>query len=330
MQQQHSKSNRPKSARLANIAVVALLVALVCGLLGAATAVANVVTHEENVGYTDVKLAETWGDLPDGNIYPGYTTERTAIVTNEGTEACYVRIRLDKFWADKETLVKDDPEKYDADLIEIGFDDTDNWEEDEEDGWWYYVDPLEPGAETTSLLKNVTFSTKIGEEFNNGESTTDFKDNLKDPNYTYDEKYKDEGRDSIYLEEAAVIDVELQAVTQYPAPDDNGDNGGGDNNGGENNGGTDNGGADNGANAGGESASEGSSSATGISPTALKKAFIAKTGDPLSPLVLTLFTLAAIALAACIFLFIASKRKKREEDEADVSVGNTPQANMRC
>ena len=250
---------------LGTAAVVALLVAIACGIFGAITAVAEVVTHEENPGYLDAKLVETWGGRPDGNIYPGYSTERTAIVTNTGSEECYVRIRADKYWADKNSLVKDDPAKYDANLIEVGYDDTEKWQ-DGGDGWWYYVDPVAPGAQTTSLFKDVTFSTDIGEEFNNGIATEDLKGEVK----------PGDALDSIYLTEAAVLDVELQSVV--------------------------------------------------ANPQGLQASFIPKTGDTLSPLVLTLFVLALIALCACICLIIASKRKKREEDTADVD-GVTQ---MRC
>ena len=279
MSQEQSKTNKPKSMVLATAAVVALLVALACGIFGAITAVADVVKHEENVGYLDAKLVETWGERPDGNIYPGYSTTRTAIVTNNGTEACYVRIRCDKYWGDKETLERDDPAKYDANLIEVGYDDTEKWQ-DGGDGWFYYVDAIEPGAQSTSLLKDVTFSTQIGEEFNTGESTEQLRDNVKE----------DEALDSIYLTEAAILDVELQAVTTYPEDDGSGNDLNG-----------------------------------------LRASFIPKTGDTLSPLVLTLFALAIIAFATCICLFIASKRKKNQEEAQDEpSMGSTPSQNMRC
>ena len=251
---------------LGTAAVVALLVAIACGIFGAITAVAEVVTHEENPGYLDAKLVETWGDRPDGNIYPGYSTERTAIVTNTGSEECYVRIRADKYWADKNSLVKDDPAKYDANLIEVGYDDTEKWQ-DGGDGWWYYVDPVAPGAQTTSLFKDVTFTTEIGEEFNNGIATEDQRGEVK----------TGEARDSIYLTEAAVLDVELQAVV--------------------------------------------------ANPQGLQASFIPKTGDTLSPLVLTLFALALIAFVTCICLIIASKRKKNQEDTTSDVDGVTQ---MRC
>ena len=290
MSQEQSKTNKPKSMVLATAAVVALLVALACGIFGAITAVADVVKHEENAGYLDAKLIETWGDRPDGNIYPGYSTTRTSIVTNEGTEPCYVRIRYDKYWADKETLEKDDPEKYDASLIEIGYDDTEKWQ-DGGDGWFYYVDAIEPGAQTSSLFKDVTFSTKIGEEFNDGEATQNFHEEVKN----------EEALDSIYLTEAAIIDVELQAVTTYPE--------------------------DNGSNANGADLNGGLNG----NLNGLRASFIPKTGDTLSPLVLTLFVLAIIAFATCIFLFIASKRKKNQEEaQEDATMGSTPQQNLRC
>ena len=271
MSETKQHSEKPRSLALGTAAVVALLVAIICGILGVGTAVANVATHADNPGYLDAKLVETWGDKPDGNIYPGYSTTRTAKATNVGSEACYVRLKLDKYWGDENTLERDDPEKYDANLIEVGMDDTEKWQLND-DGWYYYVDPVEPGAETTSLLKDVKFTEQIGEEFNNGVSTESLSPEVKDG----------EALDSIYLTEAAILDVELQAVV--------------------------------------------------ANPQGLQASFIPKTGDPLSPLVLTLLALALIALAACIGLFIASKRKKTQEDAADAATtsGTTPQQGMRC
>ena len=277
MSETKQHSEKPRSLTLGTAAVVALLVAIICGILGVGTAVANVATHADNPGYLDAKLVETWGDKPDGNIYPGYSTTRTAKATNVGSEACYVRLKLDKYWGDENTLERDDPEKYDANLIEVGMDDTEKWQLND-DGWYYYVDPVEPGAETTSLLKDVKFTEEIGEEFNNGVSTESLAPEVKDG----------EALDSIYLTEAAIIDVELQAVVAHNPVDEGGDLEG------------------------------------------LRASFIPKTGDTLSPLVLTLFALALIAFATCIALFIASKRKKNEEDAEDADLNNTPQQTMRC
>ena len=274
MSETKQHSEKPRSLALGTAAVVALLVAIICGILGVGTAVANVATHADNPGYLDAKLVETWGDKPDGSIYPGYSTTRTAKATNVGSEACYVRLKLDKYWGDENTLERDDPEKYDANLIEVGMDDTEKWQLND-DGWYYYVDPVEPGTETTSLVKDVKFTEQIGEEFNNGVSTESLSPEVKDG----------EALDSIYLTEAAILDVELQAVVANPQSEEP------------------------------------------ISPT---KAFIPKTGDPLSPLVLTLLSLAVIALVACICLFIASKRRKNKEDAADADVNNTSTQSMRC
>ena len=129
MSEMKQKNVKPRSMKLGSAAVVSLLAALLLALLGAAAAVANVVTHEDNDGYLDARLVETWGDRPDRTIWPGYSTERTAIATNVGTENCYVRIRFDKYWADEETLERDDPEVYNADYIEIGYADTERWQD---------------------------------------------------------------------------------------------------------------------------------------------------------------------------------------------------------
>ena len=309
------KQHKCGSMTFATAAVCAFLVALVLGIGATFAALNDGVKHPQNQDYPDAKLVQTWGDEVVTSVWPGYETTRTALAKNTGDETMYVRMRVNKFWADRDSRTSKEDNKNDTsannatgdtgsklvpttntafnkNYIEIGFDNTDKWV-DGGDGWWYYTDPIAPGASSESLLSSVKISEQIGEENNDGEQTSTEHGNVN----------------SIYLNEAAVIDVELDAVTTEeekpspkpepeptptPTPDNNDDN---------NNSSTD---------------STSKTTEAAMAPWKLKQAQqagIAKTGDGLSPLVLTLFSLAAIALFSCILLLVFSKRRKKQEEE---------------
>ena len=286
MEGTEKKTHHVGSTSFATAAVAALLVALLLGIGGTFAALTDAYNHSGNQGYADAKLVQTWGDQVVTSIYPGYTQERTAIAENKGTEAIYVRIKLDKFWADRSSRTDEedgtdktnsndatgdsgkltptsDPQ-FNADYIEVGWADTEKWV-DGEDGWWYYTDVIEPGQSSTSLISSVGISTQLGEENNDNKSTETAHKNMP----------------SAYLTEAAVLDVELQAVTTYPENANN----------------------------------KGDTGSKTNKASYAKSAFIAKTGDGLSPLVITLFALALVALAVCVIFFIASRKRSKQEDE---------------
>lgn len=292
VQTQEHKHRRAGAMTLTNAAVAALLVALLLGIGGTFAALNDATKHIGNEGYSDAKLLQTWGDQEVTSIYPGFKQDRTAIAENNGTEAMYVRMKLSKFWADRDsrtdeedgtnkteskdatgnngTLTPTSDPQFNADYIEVGIADTEKWV-DGEDGWWYYTDVIEPGQQSTSLISSVGISTAAGEENNDGQSTAEKHGNMP----------------SAYLTEAAVLDVELQAVTTYPEK--------------------------------GKSDDGGASDASGKKASYVKSAFIPKTGDGLSPLVITLFALALLALCVCFILFIVSRKRAKEEDAQETT-----------
>lgn len=285
MKAKEEKQKRPGSMTLSMLAVVALLVTVVLGIGGTLAIVVNTLNHDENYGYLDAKLVQTWGDKPETAVYPGFTTERTAAAKNVGSEDMYVRIRLDRFWANSETLERETSDAYNTDFIEVGFDDTEKWVLSD-DGWYYYSDVIAPGEQSTSLLSSVGISKDVGEERNDGEDT----------------EIVHGGVTSAYLSVTAVVDVELQAVTTVeeppgpkpepepqPEPTPSPDSGGSTN------------------------TTPSTSGASGSASNA-KQAFITKTGDALPPLAITLFILAGASLLTCIILLLASKRKSKQEE----------------
>ena len=282
------------SDTLINAAFCFLLAALLLAIGGTLAQVTNALNHNENKGYLDVKLVQTYGPGGDTPVYPGFTQERTCKVNNYGSEVAYVRVRLDKYWANRsgsgasEQFTRTDDPQYNTDYIEITYDDLTNWVYDE-DGWYYYASAINPGEETANLLSAVTISEQVGEEHNDAQQTRKDHDNIT----------------SIYLDKAGIVDVELQAVTTEYDPgkkDDDNDN--------KNQGGNTSGDASDGSGSG--SGTEGTDSASKYVPASLKSQFAsetAETGDSISQTALVLFALAALSLCVFVVLLIASKRR---------------------
>lgn len=257
---------RAKANTLLVACIAFLLAALLLGIGGTYAAFNQAVNHSGNEGYFDAKLVQTYEDKGDTAVYPGFSQNRSAVAKNNGTETMFVRMKLDKYWANKNTQAREtDSSEYNVDFIEITLDDTSNWFEDS-DGWYYYGDAIEPGGQTTSLLKNITISSEIGQERNTGESTA--------------EKYN--SIESKYLSEMAIVDVNLEAVTNYPEGYDPNAQGG------------------------------------SISPVSLdnaKSAFLSQTGDGLSDVAVLLFILCGVSFLTCILFFIFAKRRSQDEEE---------------
>lgn len=264
------------SDTLINAAFCFLLLALLLAIGGTLAQVNNALKKDENVGYMDARLVQTYGGNGDTHVYPGFTQERTCQATNYGTEVAFLRLRVDKYWADRswgdggEVFTRNYDPQYDANLIEITFDDTENWV-DGEDGWFYYATTVAPGEETTNLLSAVGISEQVGEENNDAKQTRKDHDN----------------KTSIYIDKAGVVDVELQAVTtEYDySKDGTGDE---------------------------DSAGSGSKFAAAD----LKSQFSPETGDSISNMALLLFALAALSLCVFVVLLIASKRRNDKNEQA--------------
>ena len=277
-----ARSRKPKHAdTLVNTAVLCLLVAVLLGIGGTLAQVTNAVKHNENKGYIDARLVQTYGQYGDKAVYPGYTESRTCVVENYGSEVAYVRVRLDKYWANRtrdaagnETLTREEDPAYNTEYIHANLTGAEKWV-DGEDGWYYYSDAVAPGSETESLLQSVGIDTQVGEERNDMQST--------------ERDYNSES--SIYLSKVGVLDVELQAVTtEYDpgTPDSGGDTGG--------------------------TTADGDSKFRAAQSSA-QAAFAPETGDAVSHTALVLFGLAIIALLLFLLLLIAARRRRKEEEQ---------------
>lgn len=152
------------------IAIAALVLAtLAAGSLAFFTDEAtahNVIT----TGDVDIELLE-WADedraepFPEDDVsgvMPGTAVTKLVEVKNVGSGAAWVRVSVSK------SIIKADNNSGDASLMTLDID-TANWTL--KDGYYYYNKPLQPGATTTPLFTKVSFSTGMGNEYQNAGAT---------------------------------------------------------------------------------------------------------------------------------------------------------------
>ena len=93
--------------------------------------------------------------IPPTNWLPGQTTPKTVITTNEGSIAAMVRVKLEESWTSANNNSLDLTYNNEPIAI-INFDNTNDWVY--KDGYYYYLDELDPGEGTSSLISGVTFN----------------------------------------------------------------------------------------------------------------------------------------------------------------------------
>lgn len=116
----------------------------------------NTSDHVVNTAAVTGKIVEQY-DGAEG-IYPGRTTEKVVNVQNTGTADSVVRIKVEKAWgAERDedgSLAVDESVPTDNILIDYN---TEYWQYDEEDGYFYYKGVLKPGETTAEpLFKEFT------------------------------------------------------------------------------------------------------------------------------------------------------------------------------
>ena len=96
------------------------------------------------------------------NIVPGMEVTKKAYVENNGSVDFYTRVKITKSFlpAQGEELPQ-----LDTDLVELDLNEK-YWERGE-DGFYYYREPVAPDEETEPLFTKVTFSTDMGNEYQN-------------------------------------------------------------------------------------------------------------------------------------------------------------------
>lgn len=102
---------------------------------------------------------EPWEDVE--NIVPGMEVTKEAFVKNTGTVYFYTRVKITKSFVPAQS---DELPKLDTDLVELDL--GEDWKLGE-DGFYYYTESVKPGEETEPLFTTVTFSTEMGNEYQN-------------------------------------------------------------------------------------------------------------------------------------------------------------------
>ena len=154
--------------KLITSALVLLLIAMVgAGTLAYFTAedtATNVITS----GSIDIELQETTEDgsvFEDVvNVVPGQEISKIVKIHNQGLNDAYVRISLEQFIEMADGKIVTDV----SNLIHLDIN-KDKWTE--VDGYYYYNEPLAPGATTEALFEVVTFDPGMGNEYLNSEAT---------------------------------------------------------------------------------------------------------------------------------------------------------------
>ena len=151
-----------------NMVLVALL-ALLLGLAAYGTvAYFAGEAHTTNVittGTVDVELVETWNPEDGKNVMPGQTVSKKVEVKNIGTGDAWVRVHV--------ATTATDAQKQPLDVALISLVGTDVTDEagqqvwvPGEGGWYYYYEPLAPGAMTAlPLFTAVKFDAAMDNEF---------------------------------------------------------------------------------------------------------------------------------------------------------------------
>ena len=103
---------------------------------------------------------EPWEDVE--NIVPGMEVTKEAFVKNTGTVDFYTRVKITKTFVPAQG-----EEKPELNTKLVRLDINEKYWEPGNDGFYYYKKPVAPGEETKPLFTTVTFSTKMGNEYQN-------------------------------------------------------------------------------------------------------------------------------------------------------------------
>lgn len=103
---------------------------------------------------------EPWTDVED--IVPGMEVTKEAFVKNTGTVDFYTRVKIEKRFVPAQG---DELPKLNTGLVELNINKA-SWDLGDDD-FYYYKESVKPGEETEPLFTTVTFSTKMGNEYQN-------------------------------------------------------------------------------------------------------------------------------------------------------------------
>ncbi|MBP5634598.1 hypothetical protein J6X09_02805 [Candidatus Saccharibacteria bacterium] len=159
--------------------IAAIVGVIAIAIVGATLAVQGDITRFFNsatLGTSGATFTEQF--VSPTNWKPCDTQPKTVTATNNGAQPINVRVTYEDYWINQNgsslPLVHDGIQ-----VAVINFANQSDWELNENDGWYYYKNPLQPGQTTSSFMASATFncaynigSNELNVCDNNGNCTT--------------------------------------------------------------------------------------------------------------------------------------------------------------
>lgn len=145
-------------------------------------------TNKFTVGNVNIELKEDhWDPDKATHVYPGQVLEKDPVVTNIGSNECYVRVEVTnlKQFGTEGDIVYISTEKNAEKTVDIEgklganwvFDADASYKNGEDSAYFYYTEPLKPNENTTALFEKIKMPTGLTNrptpsdaEHNNAES----------------------------------------------------------------------------------------------------------------------------------------------------------------
>lgn len=145
-------------------------------------------TNKFTVGNVNIELKEDhWDPDKATHVYPGQVLEKDPVVTNIGSNECYVRVEVTnlKQFGTEGDIVYISTEKNAEKTVDIEgklganwvFDADASYKNGEDSAYFYYTKPLKPNENTTALFEKIKMPTGLTNrptpsdaEHNNAES----------------------------------------------------------------------------------------------------------------------------------------------------------------
>lgn len=145
-------------------------------------------TNKFTVGNVNIELKEEhWDPNKATHVYPGQVLEKDPVVTNIGSNDCYVRVEVTnlKQFGTEGDIVYISTEKNAEKTVDVKgklganwvFDADASYKNGEDSAYFYYTEPLKPNENTTALFEKIKMPTGLTNrptpsdaEHNNAES----------------------------------------------------------------------------------------------------------------------------------------------------------------